>query len=835
MDIRAPLSGLIVPLDAVPDEVFARKIVGDGVAIDPTSNEVLAPITGRVTQLHRAHHALAITDDNGVEILIHVGLDTVKLDGQGLTPLVALGAHVECGQPVLRFDADRIACAGYTLLTPVIVTSGERIASMQRAQGLVEAGRTTLLSVELHDAVEVIAVPTVETRDMLSSDPITLPDPDGLHARPAAVLAEHARKFAAEIRLLRGNDVANAKSAVAIMGLSTRAGDVVRIEASGADAVMAIAELSHLVSEGCGVRTTEAPPVVSATLAVATRDELAGIAASPGIAIGRIFQHRRNVLAFDELGAGQTIERARLTDALRAAALQLAVLERGIEDRSRAQILAMHRSLLEDPELIERAESHIAQGKSAAFAWSEACSNQAAKLEQLEVPLLRERAADVRDVGRRVLTLLTGVKAERVTLPDSAIVIAEELAPSELAALERDKLAGLCTTTGSSTSHVAIVARSMGIPAICGIDAAALALSEGRNVVLDGTRGVLQVNPDEITLARARERMVRDAQQRAADRAASKALACTRDGKRIEVVANIRNLDDARAALAEGAEGVGLLRTEFLFERNTPPSEEEQATAYSAIAQLISQSGKDRPVVIRTLDAGGDKPLTYLPMAKESNPFLGVRGIRVSLERPDLFRAQLRAILRAATMGNVHIMFPMVSGLEEVRAARKILAEEQRTLPAKVSVGIMIEVPSAALMAEALAREVDFFSIGTNDLTQYTLAMDRGHPLLARQADALHPAVLRMMAMTVEGARKHGRWVGVCGGIASDPLAVPVLVGLGISELSVDVRAVAPVKAALARITLAECQAIAAEVLTLATTAEVRALLQARAIAGGSS
>ncbi len=835
MDIRAPLSGLIVPLDAIPDEVFARKIVGDGVAIDPTSNEVLAPITGRVTQLHRANHALAITDDNGIEVLIHVGIDTVKLSGQGFTPLVALGARVEHGQPVLSFDADRIACAGYSLLTPVLVTSAERVARMQHSRGLVEAGLTTLLSLELRDATGVIATPPGKARNTLSSDPITLPNPQGLHARPAAVLAEHARQFVADIRLQRGDDAANAKSVVAIMGLSTRAGDVVRIEASGTDAVVAIAELSRLVAEGCGERAGEASPVASATPATVARDELAGIAASPGVAIGRIFQHRRSVLAFDEQGAGEALERARLTDALRAAALQLTVLERGVEDALRAQILAMQRSLLEDPELIEQAESLIAQGKGAAFAWREVFSTQSARLEQLKVPLLRERAADVRDVGRRVLALITGVKAEPVTLPDSAVVIAEELAPSELAALERGKLAGLCTTTGSSTSHVAIVARSLGIPAICGIDAAALALPEGRNVVLDGSRGVLQVSPDETILAQARERMVRDAQQRTADRAASKSLACTRDGQRIEVVANIRNLDDARAAVAEGAEGVGLLRTEFLFERDTPPSEEEQAEAYSAIAQLISQSGKDRPIVIRTLDAGGDKPLAYLPMARESNPFLGVRGIRVSLERPDLFRAQLRAILRAATVGNVHIMFPMVSGLEEVRAARKILADEQRALSAKVSVGIMIEVPSAAVMAETLAREVDFFSIGTNDLTQYTLAMDRGHPLLARQADALHPAVLRMMAMTVEGARKHGRWVGVCGGIASDPLAVPVLVGLGISELSVDVRAVAPVKAALARITLPECQAIAAEVQTLTTTAEVRALLHARTAAGDSS
>ena len=370
---------------------------------------------------------------------------------------------------------------------------------------------------------------------------------------------------------------------------------------------------------------------------------------------------------------------------------------------------------------------------------------------------------------------------------------------------------------------MAILARSLGIPAVCGIEEAALQLPNGERVVVDGTLGFLRVAPDESQVKLVRQRIASQAAQREADEAAAVGPGRTRDGHHVEVVANIRNLEDAREAIAQGAEGVGLLRSEFLFfGREAPPGEDEQAQAYTAIAEVL---GKERRFVLRTLDVGGDKPLPYLPIPKEQNPFLGLRGIRVSLAYPDMFRAQLRAVLRSAPAGNVHLMFPMISSLEELRAAKQILAEEQKTIQRAVKVGVMIEVPSAAVTVEVLAREVDFFSIGTNDLTQYTLATDRGHPQLARNADALHPAVLRLIAMTVEGAHEHGKWVGVCGGLASDALAVPLLVGLGVDELSVSVPSIVEVKATLSRWRLHECAGLATDVLRCRTTAEVRAVL----------
>lgn len=823
MDIRAPLSGLLVPLDDVPDEVFAKRLVGDGVAIDPTSNEVQAPVAGVVSQLHEAHHALAITTDDGVEVLIHVGLDTVELKGRGFTALVERGARVEAGQPVLRFDPEFVGREARSLLTPVVVTSVERVKSVSPRSGEVAAGDVafTLKTKGAREGKDA-------TGETVTSEPIELPNADGLHARPAAVLANRARKFHADVRLVRGDVAVNLKSVVAVMGLDTRRGQALRVQATGPDAADAVKELAALLAQGAGERTEKAPPpaLPRPPPRAVEPGTLAGVPAAPGVAIGRVHQHHRSALSVPETGGTAPEERAKLTHALHEAGLQLEALKRQRGEATRLQLLDVHASLLEDPELLERADGPLRDGKSAAWAWREAFSRHAATLEALDNPLLRERATDVRDVGRRVLALLAGVKAARLEVPEGCVLVAEELTPSELASVDATRLAGLCTTTGSPTGHVAILARGMGVPAVCGIDAAALAVADGTQAILDGGGGVLRVAPDEKALANARAAIEKQAAQREAERVLAFTTARTRDGQRVEVVANVRNLEEAKKAMAAGAEGIGLVRTEFLFyERDAAPSEDEQAEIYRGIVEAV---GPERPCVIRTMDVGGDKPLSYLALPQEANPFLGVRGVRVSLDHPELFRAQLRAILRATDAGRVFVMFPMIAGVDEVRAAKKLLAEEQRALGVEVKVGVMIEVPSAAVLAEVLAPEVDFFSIGTNDLTQYTLAMDRGHPLLAKQADALHPAVLRMIELTVKGAHRHGRWVGVCGGISSEPLAVPVLVGLGVDELSVAIPAVASVKAALARWSVPECQALAADALQLGTAAEVRALLGQR-------
>ncbi|WP_248323749.1 MULTISPECIES: phosphoenolpyruvate--protein phosphotransferase [unclassified Caballeronia] len=831
IELMAPISGVMVQLDTVPDPVFAQKMVGDGVSIDPTSDELLSPLAGKVTQLHRACHAATVTGDCGLEVLIHIGLDTVMLRGEGFTPLVKEGDTVVTGQPLIRFDPLVVGAKAVSLLTEMVIANGELVTRYEPATGLVTAGQDVALRVEF-------VAPTKDnaSRDaggQAVSDEVTLPNPQGLHARPAAVFAAEAKKYTSEIRVVRGSDSANAKSVVALMALSTSFGDKLRIEAAGPDANEAATALARLLASGSGEKPGEAPapaaPAMTSEAAAPPRatpadaNEFTGVSASPGLAVGKIVQFRREVIDVAETGESPQRERARLDAAHHEARQQIEALKAKLTDPSKAEILNAHLELLGDPDLNDAAIAGISDGKSAGFAWRAAFEAQASHLEKLDNALLRERAGDIRDVGRRVLALLAGAKQARIDVPDESILIAEELSPSDTASLDRSKVLGFCTTTGGATSHVAILARSLGIPAICGIDESALQLSDGTLVVLDGSRGSLRRNPGADDLQKARERIERQTLKRAQEQTAASKLAVTADGHRIEVVANIRNAQEARDAVAAGAEGVGLLRSEFLFDnRDTAPSEEEQAAEYCAVAEAL---GRERPLVVRTLDVGGDKPLSYMPLPKEDNPFLGLRGVRVSLELPDFFRTQLRAILRAAPIGNLHVMFPMIATLDELRAAKRILQEEAGEQMSRIKVGVMIEVPSAALIAEPLAQEADFFSIGTNDLTQYTLAMDRGHPKLAKQADALHPAVLRLIGMTIDGAHRHGKWVGVCGGIASDAMAVPVLAGLGIDELSVSVPAIGSIKAQLARLTMDECRALAAKVLTLGTTAEVRALL----------
>jgi phosphocarrier protein FPr len=403
------------------------------------------------------------------------------------------------------------------------------------------------------------------------------------------------------------------------------------------------------------------------------------------------------------------------------------------------------------------------------------------------------------------------------------VIVAYDLTPSETVALDPQRVLGFCTAVGGPNAHTAILARGLGLPAVVSAGTGVLELANGTPVILDGGAGTLMASPDASALAAARDAQRQQQQQRSAAARTAAEPAITADGHRVEVVANIGGADEAAPALDGGAEGVGLFRTEVVFldeKRTTAPTEDEQFAIYRDVAQAFG----GQPVIVRTLDIGGDKEVPYLDLPREDNPFLGVRGVRLCFEHPDLFRTQLRAILRAASFGKLRIMFPMIADVGELRAARAIVEQLRAELNAPpVEVGIMIEVPSAALMADVLAREADFLSIGTNDLTQYTLAMDRMHPTLAAQADDLHPAVLRLIAKTVQGAHAAGKWVGVCGNLGSKPMAVPILIGLGVDELSIAIKDIPLVKAQIRTLTLAQCRARAEPALACATAREVRA------------
>ncbi|MBW4658944.1 MAG: phosphoenolpyruvate--protein phosphotransferase [Drouetiella hepatica Uher 2000/2452] len=648
----------------------------------------------------------------------------------------------------------------------------------------------------------------------------------GLHARPATVLASLAKQFESEIQVRYGNQTANAKSLLSLLKLGVEGGRSVLLMAQGADADAALEALQKAIVAGLDDEPEEKISIPSEHSLRFDSPAIFGISASPGLAIGTLFQLKRGKISFDATAKDPVAEELKLHQAIEMAKAQLQELYNDVKERSsagKAAIFLAHQEFLDDPDLMAATIADLQPNRSAAWAWQQAFEQRAHSLEKLSDALIAGRATDLRDVGRRVLRLLADKVEDEPSLPDRpAILIAEDLTPSDTAGLNPSLTLGFCTAYGGPTSHSAIIARSLGIPAIVGAGETVLNLADGIPCILDGESGALYPQPDQADLDKAAIAQQNLQEIRAAEQLSCYQPALMTDGHRVEVVANIGAPAEAEQAVNAGAEGVGLLRTEFLFlNRVEPPSEEEQFAAYRQMTRALN----GLPLIIRTLDIGGDKAVPYLNLPAEENPFLGVRGIRLCLQRPDLFRPQLRAIFRASQLGTIAIMFPMISTLEDLWTARQIAEEVRLEIGAEpVQIGMMVEVPSAVVMANEFAKEVDFFSIGTNDLTQYVLAMDRGHPTLAKQADGLHPAVLRMIHQTVQAADTAGKWVGVCGGIAGDPKGAAILAGLGVKELSVSIPSVAAVKAKLRTLSWSQTQELATRALKCRTAQEVRAL-----------
>jgi phosphoenolpyruvate-protein phosphotransferase len=830
LTLLSPLPGWVSPLDEVPDAVFAGGMIGDGVAIDPTGAQLVAPCAATVLSVHAGRHAVTLRTDDGADVLIHLGIDTVALGGAGFTVRVAAGQRVAAGDPLVDLDLDPLLAAATSMVTPVLVTDTDAFEVVERHPGGAVAIGEPLLVIARRGAAD--AADDAAQEAGIARD-VVVPLAHGLHARPAARIAEAVRGLDARVTIAKGAAQASATGVTALLALDVRLGDTVTLRASGPDAADAIERLTTLIEGGMGEAAPAAPVAAAAVAAVPVAEPLPplpdgtlrGVAAAPGLAIGTARWLAARDRAVERDGAGADAERARLDAALAQA--------RGALDAATgpaAAIMAAHRALLDDPDLIEAAQRQIAAGRSAGHAWRHALRAQAKALRATGNPRLAERADDLLDVERRVLAVLAGESDAPAApaYPAGTILLADDLLPSDVAGLGDGAVVGLCSTRGGPTSHVAILAAGLGIPALVAIGGPLAEVAEGATLILDADAATLAVDPAPAALVAARARADAVAQRRAAVRAAAAEAAHTRDGVRIEAFANLGSIADAQAAVAAGAEGCGLLRTEFLFlDRATPPDADEQAALYRAVADTLD----GRPVIVRLLDIGGDKPAPWLPLPAEENPALGVRGIRVGLRHRDVLDTQLRAILSAGAA--CRIMLPMVASvaeLTEVRGAVERLRADMGVAHA-VQVGVMVETPAAALTADLLARHADFLSIGTNDLTQYTLAMDRGNDGVAGGVDGLHPAVLRLIGETCRGAARHGRWTGVCGGLASDPLAVPILIGLGVTELSATPALVPEVKAAIRAATLADCRDLAARAVAADSAGAVRDL--ARAFARG--
>ena len=617
--------------------------------------------------------------------------------------------------------------------------------------------------------------------------------------------------------------------------LGVKQGHEIVVRARGAGAAAALEAIRGLADDNFGDADDgdAAPPAAVASpapVADAPPDgPLRGLPVSPGIAVGPVRRLRAADPEVPDTPAGEPAEEWRRLDAARAAARDDVRAARASvaagAGEAEAAIFDAHLLLIDDEALLGPARHAVDEdGRNAAQAWDAAVREAAGAYREADDDYLRERAADVLDVGRRVLGHLTGAGGGPAALDGPGVLVAADLTPGETAALDRDLVHGVATAHGSATAHAAILARALGIPAVVGLGEALLGAADGTTLVLDGDAGTVLVDPGEEAIADAERRRDEEARVASERRAQAAEPAVTRDGTRIEVAANLGAVDEAAGAVAQGAEGVGLLRTEFLYlGREDAPGEEEQVQALRTVAEALD----GRPLVIRTLDVGADKPLPFLAQDPEANPFLGRRGIRLALAFPDIMRAQMRAILRVANeFDGVKVMFPMVATLDELRAARAALEEERVALGVdpELEIGVMVEVPAVAVAAERFAREADFFSIGTNDLAQYALAAERGNARVAALADGPVPAVLALVASVVEGARAHGRWVGVCGELAGDPLAATLLVGLGVEELSMAPPRIPDVKAALRGVDLGEARRVALAACEADDAAAVREL-----------
>ncbi|KAA1014976.1 phosphoenolpyruvate--protein phosphotransferase [Paraburkholderia panacisoli] len=836
--LLAPLTGPVVPLANVPDPVFSGGMFGDGIGIDPLEGRLVAPCDGTVTHLARTGHAVTLASAEGAEILLHIGIDTVELNGKGFAPMVKQGAQVRAGDVLIEFDQDQVALNAPSLVSVIAIANSDAFEIVERAQrGLLKAGETPLLVLRARDGAAADAARQASATNVTEEArlQVKLVHAGGLHARPAARAREAARGFDARVEVRYEGRKAAIESVVGLLGLGAGEGASIELLGVGPQAKAAVdAVANELTREAQGEveekparQSSPAPQAVPRPAGEALApNTLAGVCAAPGIAVGKLVRWDDADIDPPEPANGTSAAESRLLD--KAIATVDADLDTTVRDASQrgavgeAGIFAVHRVLLEDPTLLDAARDLISLGKSAGFAWREAIRAQIGILSKIEDALLAERAADLRDIEKRVLRALGYTNAAARTLPEEAVLAAEEFTPSDLSSLDRSRVTALVMARGGATSHAAILARQAGIPALVAVGDALHAIPPGTQVVVNASTGRLEFAPTELDVERARLERSRLADVREANRRTSQQAAMTSDGRAIEVAANIATLDDAKAAVDNGADAVGLLRTELLFiHRAAAPSTDEHRQSYQSIVDALS----GRTAIIRTLDVGADKEVDYLTLPPEPNPALGLRGIRLAQVRPDLLDDQLRGLLAVQPLGAVRILLPMVTDVGELIRIRKrideLAREAGRTEP--IEVGVMIEVPSAALLADQLAQHADFLSIGTNDLTQYTLAMDRCQADLAAQADGLHPAVLRLIAAAVQGADKHGKWVGVCGALAGDPLAMPLLVGLGVTELSVDPVSVPGIKARVRNLDYQLCRQRAQDALALESAQAVRA------------
>jgi phosphoenolpyruvate-protein phosphotransferase len=723
------------------------------------------------------------------------------------------------------------------LVFGIAAKSDEHIGLLRQLTGIVaDAGLAARLA-RTNDPAEILAAVSrgpEESGEMGTDDfngsemEILFSNPRGFHLRPAGKFARAVKAYPGKVTLVVKRREVEADSPSRILALGIAPGDAIRIRVAGENETDTLSSLAALMEE-INNEPQEAEVEGAGEVAWEPAEDqagpvLKGTMAAPGLALAPVWFWKPVELDERSRPVGDTdSELAALRNAIRVAGKQLLALTQGNLNVVQRGLFEAHATLVEDEELATEAEALIREGDDALTGWKAAINVRAKRIEALEDAHLAQRAADLRDVGQRVQKILLGVEFDPLAeVTEPVILFADDLEPSQAAQLTADKIRGICLKKGTPNAHSAIVSRSLGIPMVVAVGDALENAARGGIAILDASAGRVILQPGEADIESARKAIAAMSVKRDLDWDHRFEPAILKDGHRVEIVANIGQTSEAHGVLDSGAEGVGLLRTEFLFlDRDHAPDEEEQ---YQALREMI-EALQGLPMIVRTMDIGGDKPVSYLGLSELDLSFLGLRGFRLSQARPDLATTQLRAIFRAAEHGPIRLMFPMIATVNDFLRAREMTEKVRREVGgSKVELGVMIEVPSAVTMAPELAELADFFSIGTNDLTQYALAVDRTHPLLAARADSLHPVVLRLIRATIDAAHEKGKWVGVCGGLAADPLGALILTGLGIDELSMPPALVPQIKAQLRREDLGSLAKLAEKALRQRDARAVRAL-----------
>lgn len=779
---------------------------------------------------------------------VMMAIESVAMQAEdGVLVVMDLGSALMSAETALDFLPDEVKDKVMLCSAPIV--EGTMAAAVQASVGAslqdAVAEASTAINVKIQQLApitgESVAAPCVSPDEVHDGEELTVDllvlNKMGLHARPAANLVSTAGKFKSSVQIRKGGEIASAKSINQVALLSVKNGDTIVVAVSGPDAQEALEALVELHKDNFGERDEDVAAIIEEAKPVAQAGDgtISGAPGSGGYAVGPAYVHQASLPEVERKEISATVDEVeKLDQAISTALIEIKALQKETEKTSgkaSAAIFDVHAMIIGDQDMRDKASARISEQKiNAEFAWFEVMDKMAADYRNLDDAYMQARAADVMDCGGRVLRILVGEEEQGIRLDNEAVIVAHDLSPSDVAGLDLNKVLGVITEVGGVTSHAAILSRSMGIPAVIGAGESIQQIANGVTLALNGFEGIVWTDPDQAVADDIAGKRAAWLAEREEAKVKGAAPAKTLDGTEILVMGNIGVPADAPRVLEYGAEGVGLFRTEFLFQdRSEAPTEDEQVEAYAEAAKAM----QGNPVIIRTLDIGGDKPVKYLDTPKEDNPFLGERGVRFCMARPELFRTQLRALLRAASEEHIWIMYPMISDFDELcgvldfqNDVREELVKEGVDIADKIKTGIMIEVPSAVAIADKLAEKCDFFSIGTNDLTQYVMAADRGNASVSKLCDNLNPAVLRMVGMTCDAAKKAGIEVGMCGELAGNSKASALLLGLGLDELSMNGPAIPDVKEAIRSVNMDDCRALAQKALAATSSDEVRELLK---------